>query len=153
MRFHKVTSADGTVIEAWSNTAEGPTVLLCNGLGTNPYAWPELLDPDCGIRVISWNHRGVGRSARPEDPTRVGVDAFVEDAIAVLDDAGVDRCVVAGWSFGVNTAFELAAAPPRAGHRPLRGRGGARRHLRARWAPRCSSRARCASRSRSTSPG
>ncbi len=112
VRFHKVTSADGTVIEAWTNDAEGPTVLLCNGLGTNPYAWPDLLDPDCGLRVISWNHRGVGRSARPEDPSRVGVDVFVEDALAVLDDAGVDRCVVAGWSIGVNTAFELAVQHP-----------------------------------------
>ncbi|HET6561322.1 MAG TPA: alpha/beta hydrolase [Marmoricola sp.] len=112
VRFHKVTSADGTVIEAWSNTAEGPTVLICNGLGTNPYVWPELLDPDCGLHVISWNHRGVGRSARPEDASQVGIDAFVEDAVAVLDDAGVDRCVVAGWSMGVNTAFELALRHP-----------------------------------------
>jgi pimeloyl-ACP methyl ester carboxylesterase len=112
VRFHKVTSADGTVIEAWSNVAEGPTVLLCNGLGTNPFAWPDLLDPDCGLHVISWNHRGVGRSARPEDNDRVGMDAFVEDAIAVLDDAGVDKCVVAGWSIGVNTAFELAVLHP-----------------------------------------
>ncbi len=112
VRFHKVTSADGTVIEAWSNAAEGPTVLICNGLGTNAYAWPELLDPDCGIHVISWNHRGVGRSARPDDLSRVGVEVFVEDAVAVLDDAGVDRCVVAGWSFGVNTAFELALRHP-----------------------------------------
>ncbi len=36
----------------------------------------------------------------------------MEDALAVLDDAGVDACVVAGWSFGVNTAFELAALHP-----------------------------------------
>jgi pimeloyl-ACP methyl ester carboxylesterase len=107
-----VTSADGTVIEAWTNTAEGPVVLLCNGLGTNPYAWPELLNPGCGLKVLSWNHRGVGRSARPADPHRVGVEVFVEDAIAVLDDAGVDRCVVAGWSMGVNTAFELAVLHP-----------------------------------------
>jgi len=112
VRFHKVRSADGTVIEAWSNDADGPTVLLCNGLGTNPYAWPELLEPDCGVRLISWNHRGTGRSERPEDPSRVDMDVFVEDAIAVLDDAGVDRCVVAGWSIGVNTAFELAVQHP-----------------------------------------
>jgi pimeloyl-ACP methyl ester carboxylesterase len=112
VRFRKVTSADGTVIEAWSNVAEGPTVLVCNGLGTNPFAWPDLLDPGCGLHVISWNHRGVGRSGRPEDESRVGVDAFVEDAIAVLDDAGIDKCVVAGWSIGVNTAFELAVQHP-----------------------------------------
>lgn len=112
VRFHKIRSADGTVIEAWTNAAEGPTVLLCNGLGTNPYAWPELLDPRCGVRVVSWNHRGTGRSRRPEDPDQVGMDAFLEDAVAVLDDAAVDRCVVVGWSIGVNTAFELAVSHP-----------------------------------------
>jgi pimeloyl-ACP methyl ester carboxylesterase len=90
----------------------GPTVLLCNGLGTNPYAWPALLDPDCGVRIISWYHRGTGGSARPADPTHVGIDAFVEDAVAVLDDAGIDACPVMGWSMGVNTAFELAFLHP-----------------------------------------
>jgi pimeloyl-ACP methyl ester carboxylesterase len=112
VRFHKVRSADGTLIEAWTNVAEGPTVLLCNGLGSSAYAWPDLLRDDCGLRVLSWNHRGTGRSRRPADPRRVGIDAFVEDALAVLDDAGIDRCVVAGWSVGVSTAFELALRHP-----------------------------------------
>ncbi len=113
LRFYDVTSADGTRIRAWTNDADGPTVLLCNGLGTSPYAWPALLRPDCGVRVISWNHRGVGGSARPEDRSRVGIDAFLEDALAVMDDAGVESCAVAGWSIGVNTAFELAVLHPR----------------------------------------
>jgi pimeloyl-ACP methyl ester carboxylesterase len=112
VRYYDVTSADGTRLRAWTNGAEGPTVLLCNGLGTSANAWPALLRPDCGVRVISWNHRGVGGSARPADPRRVGVDAFVEDAVAVLDHAAVQACVVAGWSIGVNTAFELAVAHP-----------------------------------------
>ncbi|MGA9747527.1 MAG: alpha/beta hydrolase, partial [Nocardioides sp.] len=30
----------------------------------------------------------------------------------VLHDAGISRCVVAGWSIGVNTAFELASEHP-----------------------------------------
>ena len=112
LRFYDVTSRDGTRLRAWTNDAEGPTVLLCNGLGTNPYAWPALLDPECGVRVVSWNHRGVGGSDRPEDHRRVGIDAFLEDAIAVMDDAGIDACAVAGWSIGVNTAFELAVLHP-----------------------------------------
>jgi pimeloyl-ACP methyl ester carboxylesterase len=112
LRFYDVTSADGTRLRAWTNDGDGPTVLLCNGLGTNPYAWPALLRPDSGVRVLSWNHRGVGGSDRPADPSRVGVDAFVEDALAVLGDAAVERCVVAGWSVGVNTAFELAVLHP-----------------------------------------
>lgn len=112
LRFYDVTSADGTRIQAWTNDAEGPTVLLCNGLGTSPYAWPALLEPDCGVRVISWYHRGVGGSARPADTSRVGIDAFLEDALAVMDHAGVEACAVAGWSIGVNTAFELAVLHP-----------------------------------------
>ncbi len=111
-RFYDVVSADGTRLRAWTNDAEGPTVLLCNGLGTNPYAWPALFRPDCGVRVVSWNHRGVGGSARPHDRDRVDVDAFVEDAVAVLDDAGVASAPAMGWSIGVNTAFELAVQHP-----------------------------------------
>lgn len=114
--FHDVTSADGTVLQAWTNDPDclidGPTVVLCNGLGTNPWTAPALLRPDCGVRVISWNHRGTGGSQRPADRNRVGIDAFVEDAIAVMDDAGVDRAPILGWSMGVNTMFELAALHP-----------------------------------------
>lgn len=112
VRFYDVHSADGTRLRAWTNDAEGPTVLLCNGLGTNPHAWPSLTTPDCGVRIISWNHRGTSGSDRPKDRRRVDLDAFVEDALAVLDDAGVDRCVVMGWSAGVTVAFELAGRHP-----------------------------------------
>ena len=152
LRYYTVTSGDGTELQAWTNDVDGPTVLLCNGLGTNPYSWPALLDPDCGVRVISWNHRGTGGSERPVDTEHVGIDAFAEDAIAVLDDAGIDACVLMGWSMGVNTMFEVAVTLPRARHRPVRGR----RRARATPSPRCwrrsSSPARSASRSPSTRP-
>jgi 3-oxoadipate enol-lactonase len=111
VRYYDVTSADGTRLRAWTNDAEGPTVFLSNGLGTNPHAWPALLRPDCGVRVVSWNHRGTGGSARPDDD-RVDLDAFVEDAIAVMDHAGIDSAVVASWSAGVTIAFELATRHP-----------------------------------------
>jgi pimeloyl-ACP methyl ester carboxylesterase len=114
--FYDVTSADGTRLQAWTNDPDcqidGPTVLLCNGLGTNPWTWPALLAPDCGVRVLSWNHRGTGGSGRPLDPERVGIDAFAEDAIAVLDAAGVARATLIGWSMGVNTIFEVALHHP-----------------------------------------
>jgi pimeloyl-ACP methyl ester carboxylesterase len=112
LRFFTVTSADGTQLQAWTNDVAGPTVLLCNGLGTNPWCWPALLDPDCGVRVVSWNHRGTGGSDRPGQRGHVGIEAFVEDAVAVMDAVGVDACPVMGWSMGVNTAFELAYLHP-----------------------------------------
>ncbi len=111
VRYYDVISADGTRLRAWTNDAEGPTVLLSNGLGTNPHAWPSLLKPDCGVRVISWNHRGTGGSARPADD-RVDLDSFVEDALAIMDDAGITTATVASWSAGVTVAFELAGRFP-----------------------------------------
>ena len=114
--YADVLSDDGTRLRAWTNdphgAIDGPTVLLCNGLGTNQWAWPALLDPGCGVRVVSWHHRGISGSDRPEDPDRVGIEEFVEDALSVLDHFGLDRVVVMGWSIGVNTAFELAVRHP-----------------------------------------
>ncbi len=112
MRTYEVVSADGTVLRAWTNDGDGPLVLLCNGLGTNPYCWPALDDPGCGVRLVSWYHRGVGGSQRPADPDAIGMDAMVDDAVAVLDSTGEDRAVLAGWSIGVNTSFELAVTHP-----------------------------------------
>jgi pimeloyl-ACP methyl ester carboxylesterase len=114
--FRDVLSDDGTRLRAWTNDPEGriegPTVLLCNGLGTNPLVWPALLEPDCGVRVVSWNHRGTGGSDRPADPDACGVDELVEDALSVMDHFGLDRAVVMGWSIGVNTMFQLAIDHP-----------------------------------------
>ena len=114
--FHDVLSDDGTRLRAWTNdpdgVLDGPTVVLCNGLGTGPYAWPALLRPGCGVRVVSWNHRGTGGSDRPVDPQRVGIEEFVEDALSVMDHFGVGEGVLVGWSMGVNTMFELAVGHP-----------------------------------------
>jgi pimeloyl-ACP methyl ester carboxylesterase len=116
LAFDEVLSDDGTRLRAWTNdpdgTIAGPTVVLCNGLGTSAWAWPAFLDPDCGVRVVSWNHRGTGGSDRPRDRDRVGIAEFAEDGLSVMDHFGVDRAVLVGWSMGVNTAFELAVHHP-----------------------------------------
>ena len=116
LAFTDVLSDDGTRLRAWTNdpdgALDGPTVVLCNGLGTSPWVWPALLEPGCGVRVVSWNHRGTGGSERPADPEHVGIDAFVEDALSVMDHFGVDQAVLMGWSMGVNTMFELATLHP-----------------------------------------
>jgi pimeloyl-ACP methyl ester carboxylesterase len=113
---HDILSDDGTHLRAWTNDPDllidGPTVVLCNGLGTNPFMWPALLSPDCGVRVVSWYHRGVGGSERPRDPSHVEIEHFVEDGLSVMDHFGIDRAVLMGWSMGVNTMFELAVRHP-----------------------------------------
>ncbi|ONI70268.1 alpha/beta hydrolase [Actinosynnema sp. ALI-1.44] len=112
MHEHDVTSPDGTRIRAWRTDNPGPPVLLCPGLGTTPEAWPALLLPNAGVRVLSWYHRGTMGSERPADESRIELADHVADALAVLDAAGVRRCVVMGWSVGVMVAAELARRHP-----------------------------------------
>ncbi|MFT4188412.1 MAG: alpha/beta hydrolase [Aeromicrobium sp.] len=111
VHFYDLASADGTPLRAWTNQGEGPNVVISNGLGTNPYVWPSLLQPDSGFRVVGWNHRGIGGSGRP-DSDHIGVEAHLDDLIAVMDDAGMESALIPCWSIGVNVAFEFAIRHP-----------------------------------------
>lgn len=106
------TGGDGTPIQGWTNNGSGPTVVVCNGLGVPPEAWPRLLDPHCGYRVLGWNHRGGLGSQRPEDPDAIRVEDHVADAVALMNHTGVDRALLVAWSLGVNISFEIAAEHP-----------------------------------------
>lgn len=106
------TSADGTELLGWTNDGDGPAVVVCNGLGVPPEAWPRLLDPHCGYRVVGWNHRGGLGSGRPADPERIRVEDHVADALALMAHTGIDRALLVAWSAGVNVSFEIAAEHP-----------------------------------------
>lgn len=106
------TSADGTELLGWSNDGDGPAVVVCNGLGVPPEAWPRLLEPHCGYRVVGWNHRGGLGSGRPADPQRIRVEDHVADALALMAHTRVDEALLVAWSLGVNVSFEIAAEHP-----------------------------------------
>lgn len=66
----------------------------------------------CGRRLIRYDKRGCGLSDRAAEASALGVDAQVEDAVAVLDAAGVRRVAVLAWSAGGPVAIALAARYP-----------------------------------------
>ncbi|MDT7545872.1 MAG: hypothetical protein QOE99_1982 [Actinomycetota bacterium] len=105
-------SKDGTCIRGWRGDGDGVPLILSNGLGTIPQAWPALMKPDSGYRVRTWYYRGTFGSERPTDPKRIRVEDHVDDLIALMDHEGIDRALVAGWSIGVNIAFEMAERHP-----------------------------------------
>ena len=106
-------AADGTRLTAWRNgNAEGPRILVCNGMGVPPEAWPRLIADGCAYQVAGWNHRGVLGSDRPADPARIEITDHVSDAVALMDALGWRDAIVVAWSLGVNVAFELANEHP-----------------------------------------
>jgi pimeloyl-ACP methyl ester carboxylesterase len=109
MREHDVISWDGTKIRTWQAPGEGPPVLLCPGVGSGPESWPSLTDRG---GLLGWYMRGTMGSDRPVDERNISLDDHVSDALAVLDEAGIERCVVMGWSMGVTIAVELALRHP-----------------------------------------
>ena len=64
------------------------------------------------FRVIAVEGRGNGRAGRPTTAEDYSDREYVDDAIAVLDAAGVDRAVVVGLSLGGRHALQLAAWYP-----------------------------------------
>ena len=105
-------SRDGTWVRTWDNEGAGYPVVISNGMGAPPSAWPLLADPDCGVHAVSWYHRGLDDSQRPADLDRITVEDHAADLEAVMDAAGMERAVLVGWSLGVNVAFAFARDHP-----------------------------------------
>ena len=105
------TMPDGRTELYWESTGDGAPVLLIMGLGLSGGAWwrtvPVLARR---LRVITFDHRGVGRS-RAFSPVYT-TEAMADDAVAVLDAAAIDRAHVYGISLGGMVAQQLALRHP-----------------------------------------
>ena len=94
---------------AGSHTGSGPALLLLHG-GPALTDYMDLLAPELdGWRAIRYQQRGLPPSAENGPFT---VEQHVADAVAVLDELGVDRAVVLGHSWGGHLALHLAVAHP-----------------------------------------
>lgn len=105
----------GDVDLAWSSYGTGqPTVLLMPSWSIVPSRFWKAQIPYLSRqnRVLSFDGRGSGASGRPAGAAAYEDREFVADAIAVMDDAEVDRVVVVSLSAGGRWAVELAAEHP-----------------------------------------
>ena len=107
---------DGRPVEMrrWGSPSAVTLVLLHEGLGCVELwrDFPERLAEASGMQVFAWSRPGYGRSApcplpRPLDYLR---RAARDDVGAVLDAAGIGRCVLVGHSDGASIAALYAAA-------------------------------------------
>ncbi|MEU0502249.1 alpha/beta fold hydrolase [Nocardia sp. NPDC005998] len=103
-------AADGARI-AYQTAGVGSPLLLLGGQANNHHWWDGIrTDFETAYRTVSLDYRGTGDSDKPD--IRYSTMGFAEDAIAVLDDLGIDRVAVYGTSMGGRVAQWLAARFP-----------------------------------------
>ena len=95
-----VSATDGTRIHYEVTGKPGATpILMIQGLGASKNAWNlQRIAMATRFRIISFDNRGAGRSDKPTEPFTL--EQMAEDAIAVLDAAGIETAHVVGASMG-----------------------------------------------------
>lgn len=104
-----VRSGDADI--AYDINGEGEPLLMIMGFLSDARMWilqTAAFSPH--YRCITFDNRGVGRSSNPPGPYTM--EQMAADAIAVLDDAGIDRAHVLGISMGGAIAQHVALKIP-----------------------------------------
>ncbi|SNS24171.1 Pimeloyl-ACP methyl ester carboxylesterase [Sphingomonas laterariae] len=94
----------------YEDQGEGPAIVLAHGIGGNHASWYQQVPVFArSYRVVSFDHRGFGRST---DVENAGRTAFAGDLLALLDHLGIEQAVLVGQSMGAGTCISFAAAHP-----------------------------------------
>lgn len=94
----------------YAERGAGPPLLCLHGAGGSHTHWGHALAGLADVaRVIAPDLPGHGRSA---PPGRTSVAAYGAAALALLDELGLERALLAGHSMGAAAALEAALAAP-----------------------------------------
>ncbi len=92
------TAADGCQIH-YERSGSGPTVALIPGLGGDGRFWSGVVSRLADrFDLIVMDHRGAGRSDRPDKPYSIGIIA--QDLLSVLNAERVEATHLVGHSTG-----------------------------------------------------
>ncbi|MBX6772990.1 MAG: 2-succinyl-6-hydroxy-2,4-cyclohexadiene-1-carboxylate synthase [Chloroflexi bacterium] len=91
----------------------GPPLLLLHGFTGSAETWEPFI-PTWGAHstLIAVDLLGHGRSDCPPDPTRYRIDQCAADLLGLLDQLGIARTDLLGYSMGGRVALHLAVAAP-----------------------------------------
>lgn len=89
----------------------GETLILLHGNGENGSYFEHQIDAFASrFHVIALDTRGHGKSPRGEAP--FAIRQFADDLLAFMDERGIERAHLLGFSDGGNTALVFALAHP-----------------------------------------
>lgn len=108
-------SPSGSTRVAWRALGDGEPLLLVNGYAATKADWdPGFLEQLAAhSHVICPDNRGLGDTEagdRLAEP--IVVERLADDVLAVMDDLGIERAPIAGWSMGGFVVQTLAARNP-----------------------------------------
>jgi 3-oxoadipate enol-lactonase len=86
----------------------GPRLLYISGTGGDLRGQPRVFDGPLpqSFEVLAYDQRGLGQTSKPD--VAYSMADYADDAAALLDTVGWERCLVMGVSFGGMVAQELA---------------------------------------------
>lgn len=95
----------------WNIRASGLPVVLLHGITASSADWSGVAAALPGRRLIALDARGHGASDWAADEA-YQVDMHFADVAMALDDLGIQRCVLVGYSMGGGSAIVGAACLP-----------------------------------------
>ncbi len=97
----------GSTRLSYDDQGTGTPILWIHGYPLNRTMWsPQIACLSVGMRHVSPDLRGFGQSDAPDEVYTM--DRYADDLVAVLDDAGIDRAIIAGLSMGGYVAMAFA---------------------------------------------
>jgi non-heme chloroperoxidase len=104
MQTHDVQGGGGLRLHVreWGN-ADGPPILLIHGWSQNHLCWERQYESALRyeFRLVAYDLRGHGMSEAPAGPgPYTDGRLWADDLAAVIGALGLDRAVLAGWSYG-----------------------------------------------------
>jgi pimeloyl-ACP methyl ester carboxylesterase len=94
---------------------DGPVVVLLHGFPEFWYGWRRQIEPltAAGFRVIIPDQRGYNVSSKPSGVPAYALTELVSDVIAIADQLGQERILLAGHDWGAAVAWSAALLHPK----------------------------------------
>ncbi len=92
----------------------GPAVILLHGFPEFWYGWHRQIEPlaAAGFRVIVPDQRGYNLSSKPPGVAAYALNELVSDIIAIADQLGQEKILLAGHDWGAAVAWGAALLHP-----------------------------------------
>ena len=104
MRIHQVRGGGGLRLHVreWGRP-DGPPILFIHGWSQNHLCWAPQYTSTLAdeFRLVAFDLRGHGMSEAPPEPEHyTDGTLWADDIAAIIDQLGLDRMVLVGWSYG-----------------------------------------------------